>query len=349
MESKSRVFLLLFFTFCTSFALLVGASLASAWESAECQGCHGEAAMVGNDLVVNAEVFATTPHAEMGCPSCHMVSNSHPDGEPVKKLGCPMCHSKAAEEYSGGIHAEIAACIDCHDPHSALGAASVSGYAMNQMCTNCHAPDTTAKSHAEWLPWLPQTEVHLGTVPCVTCHTNSKEMAITWYISNYKVPDGEFTPVSYEELAERANNGEVPQIIDTNNNGRISINELSTFNTADEYRKLHLAGMMIPEEFSHDFAMPENRWDCTFCHASGPDALQTSFVAFPEADGTLQRLPVEEGAVLDALYATPNFYVIGATRNPILNWIGGIILVGGLLMPLGHGTLRLLTMKNRRH
>lgn len=343
MKTNSRIILLA----CAALGLaLAGAQSVSAWESADCQGCHAEADMVGAELTINPEVYATTLHAEMGCTSCHMASDNHPDGEPVDVIGCTDCHSDAAEEYAGGIHADFAACSDCHDPHSALGATAVSGYAMNQMCAGCHAPGSMAESHAQWLP---QAGVHLEAVPCISCHTGSEEIVITWYIADREKPYGDFTLASYEKLAAAAGDRGVPRIIDADGNGNISIAELGTFNTAREYRDLRLVGMMTPEKVSHDFAVLDNRWDCTYCHASGPDAMQTSFLAFPEADGSLRRFDVEPGAALDALYGTPDFYMMGATRNPVLNWIGGAILVGGLMMPLGHGFFRLLTMKNRRH
>jgi hypothetical protein len=38
----------------------------------------------------------------------------------------------------------------------------------------------------------------------------------------------------------------------------------------------------------------------------------------------------------------------GATRNGTLNKIGLAIIVGGLVMPVGHGFIRFLTRKNRQ-
>jgi hypothetical protein len=75
--------------------------------------------------------------------------------------------------------------------------------------------------------------------------------------------------------------------------------------------------------------------------------MQTSVLAFPQEDGSYTRLPVEKGAVLDALYGTPDFYMMGATRNASMNILGLIIIACGLVMPVGHGLLRFLTRKNR--
>ena len=76
--------------------------------------------------------------------------------------------------------------------------------------------------------------------------------------------------------------------------------------------------------------------------------MQASFVAFPGSNGGYTRVPVEKGAVLDLLYGTPDFYMMGATRNATLDRIGLGIIAAGLIMPIGHGGLRFLTRKNRK-
>lgn len=111
---------------------------------------------------------------------------------------------------------------------------------------------------------------------------------------------------------------------------------------------MRLWGMMTPEVVTHSYQILDNRWDCSFCHAAGPKTMQTSYVAFPDQNGTYSRLGVEKGAVLDLLYGTPDFYMMGSTRSTPLNIIGALILAGGLMVPIGHGTFRFLTRKNRK-
>jgi hypothetical protein len=105
--------------------------------------------------------------------------------------------------------------------------------------------------------------------------------------------------------------------------------------------------MMTPETVTHDFQILANRRDCTFCHASGTAARQTSYLSLANADGSYRRVAVERGAVLDALYGTPDFYMVGSTRSKALDYIGGAIIACGLIVPIGHGTLRFLTRRNR--
>jgi hypothetical protein len=173
-------------------------------------------------------------------------------------------------------------------------------------------------------------------------------VVITWYLVKQKKAYGDFVLVPPEELNKLAGEEDVTRLIDADGDGVVTLDELKAFNRNRDYRDLHMVGMMTPEKVSHDFQILDNRWDCTFCHASGPEAMQVSFVAFPRPDGSMERIDVEKGAVLDALYGTPNFYMMGATRNKTMNIIGALIIAGGLVMPIGHGTMRFLTRKNRQ-
>ena len=49
------------------------------------------------------------------------------------------------------------------------------------------------------------------------------------------------------------------------------------------------------------------------------------------------------------LGSTPDFYMTGKTRNSFLNKVGLLILLGGLVMPVGHGFLRFLSRNVRNN
>ncbi len=329
-------------------ALAMQAPAAGAMESADCLGCHGDSSAVGADNVVGA-AFDSTAHAELGCPACHpSVGAGHPDdGQPPGKAACRDCHDDVQAEYAASLHGENAACNDCHNPHNVRGPAEVSGYDMNRQCIACHDGSDMAGSHAEWLP---QADLHLGALPCITCHTGSRDYVITLYLSRNGTGEavGSFRPAAYDELAPMAGEGGLQHLIDGNGDDLVSLEELYAFNRGKTGRELTLQGMMTPENLTHSFQILENRWDCSFCHASGPQAMQTSYVALPEADGSFRRVAVEKGAVLDALYGTPDFYMLGATRSRTLDLVGMAILAGGLVLPVGHGSLRFLTRNNRK-
>jgi hypothetical protein len=206
----------------------------------------------------------------------------------------------------------------------------------------------TVKTHDKWLP---QADLHIEALPCITCHTGSKNYVITMLIEKRKddAPHNEFKPATFEELSRMLPAGtDVNSLIDRDGNGIISLKELRTFNRSAHKKGMRLWGMMTPEVITHTYQILNNRWDCSFCHASGPRAMQTSYLAFPDRNGRYARVAVEKGAILDILYGTPDFYMLGTTRSTALNIIGAMIIAGGMMMPIGHGTFRYLTRKNRK-
>ena len=330
--------------------LLVPLSV-SAMEMDDCLGCHSDVDEVGDELFIDADKFLPTAHAEMGCMTCHeSVTDEHPDdGEPVTSADCLDCHEELGSEYMATEHADNATCSDCHNPHQVHGIEAVSGPEMNQQCAQCHDSIDVMDSHAKWLP---QASLHISKLPCITCHTSAESYVIVLNITQkQKKSEGlkgnRFS--SYADLKTISGEKEIQSLIDINGDNHISLAELRTFNRNPAYKNLHLSGTMVPSEVSHDLGTLDNRYDCTFCHAAGPGSMQTSFLALPTEGGTYQRMTVEEGAMLDTLYGTPNFYMTGSTRSAALNIIGLIIICGGFIMPIGHGTLRFLTRKNRQH
>jgi hypothetical protein len=327
-------------------AILALSPTAIAADNGDCLGCHADVDTVGAQFRINPVTFDTTAHAEIGCQECHAsVTGTHPDdGKAPSKASCQECHEAVSAEYAKSNHHGHAACNDCHNPHLARGATAVSGVDMNRQCEGCHGSLDTVLKHAEWLP---QADLHIAMLPCISCHTASQDNVITMYIIKRSLA-GKRELATYAELKELAGDKSIDSLIDRNEDNYISLAELRLFNLDPDNKTLRLHGMMTPETVTHDFRILENRWDCTFCHASGPGARQTSFVSLIQEDGSYRRIAAEKGAVLDALYGTPDFYMVGATRSKALDYIGMVIIAGGMVMPIGHGTLRFLTRKNRQ-
>jgi hypothetical protein len=250
-------------------------------------------------------------------------------------------------QYSSSIHASKAPCSGCHNPHQVFSPDEISGIDLNKQCAGCHLNDKIAATHSRWLP---QAERHMGAIACVTCHSKAKNFVITIYIAKRLGSDSESRTklVSFDELRKRSYGDNMQYLIDKNRDNYISLDELRKFNRNESNKDLYLKAMLTPVEPTHAFQTFDDRWDCTFCHSSGPEIMQTSYLSLPEHDGTYRQLPVEKGAAMDALLAIPNFYLMGSTRNGTLNKIGLLILAGGMVMPVGHGFLRFLSRKNRQ-
>ncbi len=347
----SNISRLLFFLVLVS-CLAVGAAAAHAGESKNCITCHSNRTIIqkGGHLYVDPEKYAVTTHARIGCVSCHdKVSKRHPaDGIRPSRATCQECHAPIFEEYAKSLHGNKAGCVDCHNPHAVKPPIAVAARDINTQCAKCHENSKTVKSHSKWLT---QAALHLDALPCITCHTGSKNYVITMYLAKNasESPVGGADLASYEDLKPFLSEGKkIGTLIDVNDDGFITLNELIKFNKNSRYKSMSLLGTMMPEVVTHSYQILNNRWDCTFCHASGPKAMQQSYVAFPEKNDMYSRIAVEKGAILDILYGTPDFYMLGATRSNLLSIIGAVIAAGGLMVPIAHGTLRFLTRKKRK-
>ncbi|MCD6429887.1 MAG: cytochrome C [Deltaproteobacteria bacterium] len=314
----------------------------------DCLGCHGDEDSVAANLFIDQVSYGITDHAELGCTGCHEgVSDEHPDDGLIPSLvGCVDCHEDIMEEYQAGTHSDNAECGDCHNPHKAFGFADVCCADMNDQCAGCHDAEDVYKAHNEWLP---QTKLHLAMLPCISCHTDSECQMVVWYIVKNtnvaRLADVEF--VEYNELEKLAMGKNVQSLVDLDGDDFISLAEMKVFNKNPKYKSFRLQGRLSSECASHTLTTFDNRWDCCFCHCSGPESMKKSVVALPTEIGTFKRIEVEEGAVLSILNNSPDFYLIGATRSFLLNIIGLLIICGGLALPFGHGFLRFLTRKNR--
>jgi predicted CXXCH cytochrome family protein len=351
-----RIFTLLLAMALPFLTVITNASAATGPENERCLICHTDKKIIkmgGKHLYLDSSLYAATTHSYIGCKSCHTaITAVHPNDNPKPprptRATCRECHAPIHAEYAKSLHGSKATCTDCHNPHAVKTPLSISGKDINAMCAKCHNIKKLVKTHTRWLP---QADLHIDALPCITCHTGSKNYVITMAIQTRKpgAPNGEFKLATRDELSRLLPEGsELDRLIDRDNNGIISLDDLRAFNSQVRNKEMRLWGMMTPEVVSHNYKILDNRWDCSFCHASGPGSMQTSYVAFPDKSGGYTRVAVEKGAVLDILNGTPDFYMMGATRSAILNIIGALIIAAGLMMPIGHGTFRLLTRKNRK-
>jgi predicted CXXCH cytochrome family protein len=319
----------------------------STTRNAACMACHEIQATVGTKNYIDPTNFGHTTQAKFGCTTCHdAVSSSHPDGKAVARTtNCKDCHSEVIAQYSTSPHASNAPCGGCHNPHRVYKPDEISADDMNKQCGGCHTKNKITASHAQWLP---QTGLHLEAIACVTCHSKAESYVITIYIAKRHGSDSESKPVAFDELRKMAAGDDIQNLIDRNRDNYISLDELRTFNRSQSNKDIYLKSMLTPVKPTHSFQTFDNRFDCSFCHTSGPAAMQVSYLAFPERDGTFRKVAVEKGAVMDALHTLPDFYLMGSTRNGVLNKLGLLIIVGGLVMPVGHGFFRFLSRNNRK-
>jgi predicted CXXCH cytochrome family protein len=307
----------------------------------KCLECHGSVAKVGSKFVIDPVRYKQGKHARIGCPACHLsFTEKHPatvGTSPTPE--CRECHREIADEYAVSSHASKADCINCHDPHQVNPPAEISGQAINRMCAACHERFRIIAIHSKWLP---QTELHIEMIPCITCHTGSGNYDITLYLIRRQEgsPLWQFDLVGYDELNRLTGGKSILSLIDKNSDNHISLSELLIFNRGLAYSGLRLQAEITPERVVHSFRKFNNCRDCSFCHALGPDAKQTVFIAFPEKNGCFRQVAVEKEAVPDALYGAPDFYMMGKTRNATLTNVGLLIIAAGFVIATGRCFIR---------
>lgn len=320
-------------------------------ESSACLECHNDEQIVGAERQINQAYFQNTTHAQFGCSACHTdVPKDHPNGEAVSKVEtCNECHSDVAERYAHSHHASLTPdCISCHNPHTSQKAENIFALEMNETCTNCHNQINVTASHAQWLP---QTGLHLEAITCVTCHTETSGYELSVYIARKDIKNGTSRPVitDYGYLRDRVGSNEIQHLVDTNHDNYISLEELRKFNNNKQLSKgLYLKAILTPATITHAFQISDKSYNCVSCHGAGQSTAQVSRLVLPEEDGSFRQMAIENGAALGSLGTIPDFYMMGSTRNSVLNKLGAVILAGGLVMPVGHGFFRFLTRKNRK-
>lgn len=315
-----------------------------------CLDCHADTLKVSKENLISTGGFNHTTHAEFGCKTCHdAVSDKHPkDGKVARTTTCTNCHGDIAAEYATSRHSLGASdCSACHNPHKVLRPDEISALAMTATCISCHNQNRIKATHAQWLP---QTDLHLEAITCVTCHTKAKDYIVSVYIARRYLKADASSPIiaDYSYLSKKAGSQNVQYLVDRNQDNYISIEELKIFNGNQENKDLYLKAILTPTKTSHAFQISDKSWNCTFCHAAGPSATQKTKLVLPKQDGTFTSLDVEAGTSFTSLNAIPNFYMMGSSRNNLVNKIGALVLAGGMIMPVGHGFIRFLTRRNRR-
>ena len=134
-----------------------------------CLQCHG-------DVWAARENGA---HADLLCQACHVPSVAHPGSVPgvlvhlpvLNSSICVTCHGTtpgrrpAFPQVDPSEHYRGAACLRCHDPHTAAASRPpevAHPLAGLPACTTCHAPDGLIK--------LPADHELADDAVCLSCH-----------------------------------------------------------------------------------------------------------------------------------------------------------------------------------
>jgi len=133
-----------------------------------CTDCHDDVAVAEGSV-----------HEIFGCADCHSDLDAevfpHPEDRLSGDLICSQCH-EAGESVATSVHAELAACTDCHGaPHEILllddRRSPVSPLGQTQTCATCHGEEL-ADAYASSVHGVALIRYGLAEVAptCSSCH-----------------------------------------------------------------------------------------------------------------------------------------------------------------------------------
>jgi hypothetical protein len=326
-----------------SFGSIRELSLAS---SETCKRCHFDKA-VQHTGSIHAKLLGEGNQRAPVCTDCH---GSHQVGPKALALTlggqpCRKCHPEIFEAYKGSIHGiakeggmgHAPLCSSCHFAHDVKPA--MASRSPKDVCLGCHPDVSTAHQK-----WLPNTEAHFDAVACTACHVPG-DYKRSIYL---RVTDGSSGMLLSDTV--------VRKILETGRavGKNIDPGELwKLYQNLNEGRTVNMTGMVsLKDHRQVHYLAPKERAvrQCEWCHSANSAFFQSVAVAVATPDGRETVLDVDPAA-LSSLYAMVplnEFYVLGSTRVRAMDYLGAAMILGGIAVPIAHGTLRLLTARLRR-
>ncbi|HMA06750.1 MAG TPA: cytochrome c3 family protein [Ramlibacter sp.] len=315
-----------------------------------CRDCHKKTVKLYEDSVHSALVRSGSEKAPL-CSDCH---NPHATRSAKEKSAggpepvvCQKCHQGIAKAFLTSVHGrsgdEALECKDCHTTHG-IKAASL-GQNMKGQCTSCHKDVST--THAQWLP---NTERHLEAISCPACHSPGTTRRV-----NLRLYEGGDAP---HQAAEKVG---VPTFVKMANSAdatgagldaRALWSLLQEFNRGNGEGKTVLRGRLEVQTGVQAHQLGEKALavrNCDTCHKEGAASFQSVSVTIAGPDGRPLRHEASVGVLnsIESVGSIGGFYAIGSTRIKLLDVLLVMALGAGILLPLAHLSVKLLSERRR--
>lgn len=324
-----------------------------------CKKCHANVYMQYKGSIHFSLLKSGNPKAPT-CADCHGEAHSIESIKQNRSLGltsCNKCHGDMNSSYEASIHGkawnkgnqQAPICSSCHNAHNIESARMTTK--IKESCLRCHK--NTEKMHNKWLSNPPITlasfaGTHFDAVSCAACHSTDAGRAI--YLSIYDRKTGK--PLPQEELLKMLDTDSSGLMgkIDTNGDGIIDAKELwnlfkelykkgvtTTFLGKMDVRKAteaHLIG-----------SKAEAVKDCEKCHRPDTEFFKDVFIVIKKADGKPLILNAKKDVLNSVFSILPlsKFYALGSTNIKLFDILFIIALIGGIAVPIGHISLRIIT------
>jgi hypothetical protein len=329
-----------------------------------CRGCHADKhTMIKGSTHYNLSFQAGETLVRKGnpkapvCSDCHGFHTVGPKTtyEILSGIPCRKCHEDIFKIYAKSVHGKAKErgehraplCASCHFSHEINFTAMTDK--IKGACLGCHKG--VEGIHKKWLP---NAELHLSVVACAACHAPASEKGISLQLIDQKTGKS-FTREQILQLL-RNTSEELSERLDAHGPGLNSY-ELSyivkQLNERDAGAKVTFLGRMDIMKYSeaHQLSLKKNAIrECESCHSRDSKFFKKVTLAVIKADGGMDRYTAEPDVLTSIIstFSSKQFYVLGGTRVALLDWAGIFVVCCGLLFPVAHITLRVLTAPLRK-
>ena len=292
------------------------------------------------------------------CTDCH-GDHSAASVKKDRNIGiksCNRCHSDMNSSYEASMHGKAwkkgdekaPTCSSCHSAHDVASGMTTR---IKEGCLKCHK--NMGKVHNKWLSNPPLAlpsfaDAHFDVVSCAACHSPGADRAI--YLSLYDRKKGE--PLSEEDLMEvfETDSNGLTAKIDLNGDGLVDAEEMWEL-FAHLFKKGKTAifmGKMDVQKATEAHLLggkTEASKDCAKCHHPDAEFFKDIFIVIKKAEGKPKLLNAKRD-ILNSVYSiipASKFYALGSTNIKLFDILFIVALIGGIAVPIGHISLRIIT------
>jgi hypothetical protein len=314
-----------------------------------CRDCHKKTVKQYDDSVHSALVRTGSDKAPL-CADCHnphatLSAKEKPTGQ-VEPVACQNCHEGIAKAYAESVHGrsgeEALACKDCHQTHNVKAAAL--GDHIKSQCTSCHRDVTS--THAEWLP---NTQRHLEAISCPACHSPGTTRRVNLRLYEGSTQQQASEKVGVPKFVKLATSADATA---SGLDARALWSLLQEFSNDGSERKTVVRGRLEVQTGVQAHQLGEKSLslkDCDTCHRQGAASFQAVTISMAGPDGRPLRHDASKGILtsIESIGSVGGFYAIGSTRIKLLDTMLVMALAVGILIPLTHLTVKLVSKRRR--
>ena len=328
-----------------------------------CKKCHENANKLYEESIHLSQLKSGNLKSST-CTDCH-GSHSMAKATTDKTLGilsCNKCHGEINNVYKTSVHGEALTktkenaptCSSCHNAHDVKVTARTTK--MKDACLKCHKDADNL--HKKWLSNPPIklssfAGLHLDTIACATCHSPRAGGGV--YLTLYDKKTGYPFPEEKVLKLLKTDSAGLVKKIDTNEDGNVDAREVWNFTQRLKRKGADVTLRAIMDvrtgiEAHQLTAKAKAVKECEKCHQADSHFFKNVYIVLSKADGKPTLYTAEQGVLNSPFSVLPvnQFYVLGSTNIKLLDILFIIVVIGGLCVPIGHITLRIIT-KPIRH